>query len=147
MGTRQSARALSHRRCLSSGDLNSGRAGCLPRSALLSPGITLTVGLLLQDPAGPGPPAPELSCPRHSRSTAAVLCYSSHWGQTSGLSELCLSDAFTEICSTCLHLVIFASVFCSCKFRSPPRHPGCLGVSAAGSVRSCGGFCLSSIGV
>lgn len=65
------------------------------------------------------------------------LCCSLHWGELSGPSEFCLSEAFTEICPSCLRFVILTSdlrllSFDLFKFWNPQKHPICLGVSDAG---------------
>lgn len=64
------------------------------------------------------------------------LCCSLHWGELSGPSEFCLSEAFTEICPSCLRFVILTSdlrllSFDLFKFWNPQKHPICLGVSEA----------------
>ena len=97
-----------------------GAAACPPAPAfLLSP--------LLQN-------IPDLLSQTHICSPCAILCIG---GELSGPSEFCLlSEAFTEICPSRLHFVIFTSdlrllssdLF---KFWNPQKHPGCLGISDA----------------
>lgn len=103
------------------------------------------LGLEIWTPKGAAacPPAPVfLLLPRNIPDLAVPdaflqsLCYSLHWGELSGPSEFCLSEAFTEICPSCLHFVIFTSdlwllSFDLFKFWNPQKHPICLGVSDA----------------